>query len=196
MSSHIGRPGPVPTEGKLQSVVIRPLSIVVVIDILRGGKLTFAVIIAQTRESEGSEPCDHAIVGSTLHLTFAIFLAFIYIASVASRDPRESNAELMSETIHALEMPVRSYKSMDTHERQKRIDDLFERRYIMALLYREQRPTTASRPTSSSHGSVQVDVGLHLYFERLLVVIFGCACSRAKFIIKRVDLCQGRQWGR
>jgi hypothetical protein len=56
---------------------------VIVIEILRGGKLTFVVTIAQTRESEGSEPCNHAIVGSTLHLTFAIFLASIYIALVA-----------------------------------------------------------------------------------------------------------------
>lgn len=98
------------------------------------------------------------LIGMTLHLTLAISLAFIYIASAASRDPKESSVELMSETIHALVTPVRSYKSMDTHERQKRIDDLFERRYITALLYRKQRPSTASRPISSSHGSVQVDV--------------------------------------
>jgi hypothetical protein len=61
---------------------------------------------------------------------------------------------------------------MDTHERQKRINDLFERHYIMTLLYRKQRPTTASLPASSSHESMQVDVGLHLYFEQLLVVTF------------------------
>lgn len=93
---------------------------------------------------------------ATLHFSFVIFLAFFYIALVASRIPRKSILEMMSETIHALVMPVRSYKSMDTHERQKRIDNLFERRYITALLYREQRPTTW--PISPSRGSVQVDV--------------------------------------
>jgi hypothetical protein len=145
---------------------------VIVIEILRGGKLTFVVTIAQTHELEGSGPCNHAIAGLTLHLTFAIFLAIIYIALVASRDPRGSNVELMSETIHALVTLVRSYKLMDTHKRQKRIANLFERCYIMALLYHKQRPMTASLPASSSHESMQVDVGLHLYFEQLLVVTF------------------------
>jgi hypothetical protein len=50
------------------------------------------------------------LIGMTLHLTLAISLAFIYIASAALRDPRESSVELMSETIHALVTPVRSYK--------------------------------------------------------------------------------------
>jgi hypothetical protein len=107
------------------------------------------------------------LVGMTLrvHLTIAL-AAFIYIAhqfytrfSGISQCCRcDVNAGCQCEAIRALVTPVdlRSYKSMDTHERQKRIDDLFRRRYITALLYRERRPTTW--PISSSHGSVQVDV--------------------------------------
>jgi hypothetical protein len=52
--SHIGWLGPVPTEGKLQSVVIRLLNIVVVTDILYGSNLTSVVTITQTCELQGS----------------------------------------------------------------------------------------------------------------------------------------------